>query len=101
MFINNKDPIVKSKTRGSLMTRSRLRSRRARGLKPVSTDDSLCMWSRCMLNLESWVKRPLPGVSQKLGKGVPAQEPSSLSVYGSNLRGPSQNRSRLLNGTSK
>ncbi|GBN66369.1 hypothetical protein AVEN_139314-1 [Araneus ventricosus] len=62
------------------------------GLKPDSTEEPLCK----LVHVKSiGAKCPPVGVAWKFGEGVPAQVSSSSSDCGSNLRGPSQNSSRV------
>ncbi|GBM90895.1 hypothetical protein AVEN_155328-1 [Araneus ventricosus] len=48
--------------------RSRLRSRRAPGLKPDSTEEQPCIWTCFALNYTKWIKRPPAGV--EIWRGV-------------------------------
>ncbi|GBO16414.1 hypothetical protein AVEN_117026-1, partial [Araneus ventricosus] len=56
------------KTSGGLMVGSQLRSRRATGSKPDSTENPPCMWAQGALNLTR-LKRPFAGVVQKFEEG--------------------------------
>ncbi|GBM33432.1 hypothetical protein AVEN_207532-1, partial [Araneus ventricosus] len=56
--------------RGGLVVRSRIRDQKVPGFKPDSTEDLLCLWVCCTLNLLLRVKRPLAVVVQKFGQGV-------------------------------
>ncbi|GBN47791.1 hypothetical protein AVEN_272754-1 [Araneus ventricosus] len=52
--------------------RSRIRSQRAPGLKPDSTEDSPCLWAWCTLHL-TWIEPPPSGVARMLEREVSAQ----------------------------
>ncbi|GBN72886.1 hypothetical protein AVEN_115687-1 [Araneus ventricosus] len=53
-----------------LALRSQLQGWRVPGSEPDLTENPLCIWAWCTLNLTSSVKRPPTGVVRKFGEGI-------------------------------
>ncbi|GBM80037.1 hypothetical protein AVEN_202546-1 [Araneus ventricosus] len=80
---------------GGLWYGLRFRTWMVRGRIPDYIIDLPCTWTRCMLNLTSWVKRRSADVVRKFGDRVAAQVLSFSFESGSKLRGSSKNNSSI------
>ncbi|GBM13273.1 hypothetical protein AVEN_226262-1 [Araneus ventricosus] len=85
---------MRSKGRGGLVVRSRLRGRRVPGSKLYLTEDPSCM-GHVTSKSSVVAKRPPVFVALQFGEGVPAQVSPLSSDRCSKLQGPSQNSPRV------